>query len=1075
MKPLLIALTLTSALGAAPLQRVAYDDAGNPQEQAHLVTGADWKFENPGEATAAARTCAFGTTVEFGYAGLQPKAAYAAKLRFFADETRTMRLKAGDAVIAESITAEKGRTTEQTLVIPPTAYQNGRLSLILERLTGPNAVVSEVEILSDNPPRLTELPEPVFEIPTLTPRPSSVAGCQAIAVDLAGTWKFNPAPPADFKSQISNLKSQIPAGWSDIQVPGEWAMQGFEVKPGTAAAYYRTFTVPADWSGKRIKLRCDGVYSDAVVWVNGQQVGQHSGGFTPFELDLTNNAKPGGDNTLVITALNESVADKLASGSQYACHQLGGIPRGIRLMVLPETHFTSLQVITKFDATFRDATLELDAAVAGGPAEVLVSLARIGSDRSDGSDLSDLRVKPGKGSIPVTAPAKWDPEYPNLYTLTLKLEVAGKIVENLTNRIGFRQIEVRGNELLVNGLPVKLRGSNHHEVYPTAGRAVPTGIHRQDIELFREGNVNLLRTCHYPPNEDLMTAADELGMFIECEAPFCWAPADGHRELVCQQTAEMVLTYRNHPSVLWWSLANESGWGPHFTASSKLVRKLDSSRPQIFNDNGSTSDPKFTDLINFHYPGHGGPANARKGRAQPVYLGEDCHLNAYNRLELATDPAVRDLWGRYLREVWDDIYQTKGALGQSIWSGVDDTFYLNDDRTVGYGTWGPIDGWRRKKPEWWNMKKAYSPVRISELTHTPDAITLAVENRQNFANLNEMKITWKLGELSGTAAADIAPGAKGSLAIKPGREAKPGERLDLTFTDPRGFVADQFRPVVIPAPEATPPAKDGRKSRDDTNWRYNMKTGELSQAGSLKMTGPRLMLLPLNNTGETQMTGKTKVWSPFTDSCANWTSILVPRTANDTSNAPAVIVKCDGAQGGYDMVFDRDGVNIFYEFTITKAVNPRQVGLVFTLPRDCEIFSWERQGYWDNYPDDHIARLKGTVKASEGFEATSVGPRTAPTHPWRLDNLPYGNNDFCSTKHNVLTASLTNAQGQGLIIDGRGKQHVRCWRTEQGVHVIIADYSNAGSERFLRGLTAKDDRPLKPGDKITGTVSLRTR
>ena len=922
-------------------------------------------------------------------------------------------------------------------------------------------MVSEVEILSDNASPLLALPEPAFALPRLSLQPQEVAGVAQTTQDLGGTWLFSESPPTGFPSSGPfDARS-----WRKIAVPGEWAMQGFEVKPGTPACYVRSFGIPDDWSGRRVKLRCDAVYSDAVVWVNGTEVGRHSGGFTPFEFDLTDLVKSGSDaNTLAISVLNESVADKLASASQYACHQLGGIPRGIRLMVLPETHLTDLRVITKFDAAYQDAMLELDTVVEGGPAELLVSLK---SDKSDKSDLSDLSVKPGHAAIPVKSPAKWDPEHPALYQLTLKVVVSGKVLETVTRKIGFRQIEVRGNELVVNGLPVKLRGSNHHEVYPTTGRSLPVGTHRRDVELFREGNVNLLRTCHYPPDEALMNAADELGMFIECEAPFCWAPGNGHRELVCRQTAEMVLTYRNHPSVLWWSLANESGWGPHFVASSKLVRQLDPSRPQIFNDNGSPSDPKFTDLINFHYPGRGGPAAARKGRPQPVYLGEETHLNAYNRLELATDPALRDTWGKYIRELWDEIHTTKGALGQSIWSGVDDTFYMTNDRTVGYGTWGPIDGWRRTKPEYWGMKKAYSPVRIDSPVFKDNTITLAIENRQNFSNMSEMGILWKCGAQSGTARADAAAGAKAVLAIPLKQAPQPGERFDLTFIDPRGFVADQFSLPMLPptkAPDARP------ASGAEACWSYDKRTGDLTGAGKLKVTGPRLMVLPLNNAGETQMTGKTKVWTPFTDSCANWTS-AVDATTRDRKGT-VVTANCDGADGSYTMILNGGELELSYDFTITKAVNPRQVGLVFTLPLDCETLTWERIGYWDVYPADHIGRLKGTVKASEGFEATSVGPRVKPDHPWRLDNLPYGNNDFCSTKHNVTIATVTDSAGKGIRIDGQGQQHVRCWRTATGVNVLIADYSNAGSERFLRGLAAKDDRPLKPGDQITGTVRL---
>ena len=916
-----------------------------------------------------------------------------------------------------------------------------------------------------------------FVIPQLNPRPQQVDGVAHETVDLGGTWQFAEAVPPGFPP-IAPLDGKTS---KPIAVPGEWAMQGFGVKPGTAAFYARAFDVPDDWQGKRIKLRCDGVYSDAIVWVNGHEAGRHSGGFTPFELDVTALIEPGpGSNTLALSVLNESVADQLASGTKYACHPLGGIPRGIRLMVLPAVHLSSLQVTTTFDAAYRDATLglALDAVCEGaGKAADLTACVSLTSPDGKAAAVSPRRIAFSAlkcvASLPVPQAVKWDNEHPMLYMLTIRLEAGGQRLETITRKVGFRQIEVRGNELLVNGMPVKLRGSNHHEVYPTTGRSLPAGMHRRDVALFREGNVNLLRTCHYPPDEALMEAADELGMFIECEAPFCWAPGDGHRELVCQQTAEMVLTYRNHPSVIWWSLANESKWGPDFVASSKLVRRLDPTRPQIFNDCGSKSDPQYTNLINMHYPGHGGPAAARKGQAQPVYHGEDCHLNAYNRLELATDPALRDLWGKYIRELWDEIQTTKGSLGQSVWSGVDDTFYLSDDRTVGYGSWGPIDGWRRTKPEYWNMKKAYSPVRVAVIDRKRDnagAIWLTVENRQNFSNLNEMKIAWRCGGQSGAVHGDIAPGATGTVPVRLDHDPQPGERLDLTFRDPRGFIADEFS-LPLMAPAATPeppPAKTGLGTGDD-GWACDLVSGDLLQAGKMKVSGPRLMILPMNHAGETQMTGTTKVWKPFTDPCANWTS-------STTSINPGITVKasCDEAEGSYAMTF-RDGghsIDISYDFTLTKAVNPRQVGLVISLPRDCETFSWERQGYWDVYPDDHIARLKGTVKASEGFDATSVGPRAKPEHPWRLDNLPYGNNDFCSTKHNVTTAALTDKAGHGIRIDGEGKQHVRCWRTDTAVNVLVADYSNAGSERFLRGLAARDDRPLKPGDKITGTVRL---
>jgi len=152
--------------------------------------------------------------------------------------------------------------------------------------------------------------------------------------------------------------------------------------------------------------------------------------------------------------------------------------------------------------------------------------------------------------------------------------------------------------------------------------------------------------------------------------------------------------------------------------------------------------------------------------------------------------------------------------------------------------------------------------------------------------------------------------------------------------------------------------------------------------------------------------------------------------------------------------------------------NPRQIGLVFGLAPECETLTWERQGQWDNYPADDIGRLSGTVKASEGFAATALGPMTFPEHPWRLDNLPHGNNDFCSTKHNVITASLADAKGNGLRVYGQAKQHVRCWKLEKQSCILVADYSNGGLGAYLHRLITYDRRPLKVGDKISGTVEI---
>ena len=941
------------------------------------------------------------------------------------------------------------------------------------------------------------------EVPRLSPLPERV---MEERVPLSGQWWFNPAPEAEF------WEKETVKHWKPIEVPGEWVMQGFEVEKGKAAGYFRTFTVPASWQGKRIKLRCNAIYSDARVYINGQKAGSHLGGFTAFELDVTDWVRCGAENRMAVAVTSETVADSTSNASRYAVHPLGGISRDLYLFALPETNLSLFHVSTAFDSTYTDATLvaEVDITHEGKTASGKYQLAfelkdaagrpvRLKDDRLKLRELAAGETEKLTVRFPVTAPRKWDPEHPYLYRLTCRLMDGNRVMQTSVRRVGFRQIEVRGNQVFVNNHPIKLRGACHHEVMPLRGRSVNNDMWRRDVELFREGNVNYLRTSHYPPDEALLEACDELGMFVEVEAPFCWAheakvPDALRQDILVNQHLAMVNLNRSHPSVLMWSMGNESNlYAEYFKEAAGLVKQIDPTRPRIFSQWGPDADQGELEVTNHHYPGPEGPDKYRN-YSRPVVFDEFCHLNAYNRLELAADPGLRNMWGVLLDRMWNAMYHSQGVLGGAIWAGIDDTFFLPGERAVGYGTWGPIDGWRRPKPEYWGMKKAFSPVKI-RLKGNQDAdgkLCFEVENRHLFSNLKETRLEWTVGNQHGVVTPDVAPGETGEFTVQLPEEVRSAGTIDWKVIGVRGFEIDAYHFQTLPEPMVQPALLSaGRIQTEETDEAYVIRTisgdfridkrnGLLTSSknnGAVLVKAPELMVLPLNAEGEgIQMEGKDQKFEPYTPVCSRWVARKIGKTGADDDWCIRVEGTYAEAEGYFEYRFRATGeVEVTYHFTLLEAVSPRQVGLVFSLPKTYDHIQWRRRGYWSVYPENHLGSLSGEAVAYDPSLPVSglAGPSKQPAKAWSFDQTAAGSNLFRATKENIYEATLSGAAASRVKVLSDGTQHIRAWRAGEEIRFLVADYNNAGNDTFLTSHSSLDFRPLKRGDQISGTVTLR--
>lgn len=878
-------------------------------------------------------------------------------------------------------------------------------------------------------------------------KPDKVSGIKQEQFSLNGTWKFRFNPKGH---------------WYAVKVPGELAMQGFGIEHDKPYLYQHEFSLPADYKGKSTIIRFDGVYSYARLFINGKFVRDHFGGFTRWEADITSFVKVGRKNKIQLEVTDRK--DDISYAAGYAHHPIGGILREVSIYALPQVKLSDLKIETALDSTYTNATLRLSMNASDqaninykltDPNGKAVSLQE--NDRS-------LKAGENKHSFAISRPMKWDAEHPNLYTLTVDVNPGTNQHYQFTKQIGFRDIKIVGNRMLVNGRPVKLRGACRHDMHPTLGRSTNRELDSLDVDLFKRSNMNFVRTSHYPPSEDFISFCDKMGVYVECETAICfvdtyrqknYAPGASQNDTAftphyMSQIQEMVKPFYNHSSVLYWSIGNESSYGTNFQQTYDWTKNWDTTRPVIFSYPGTVPKDKVCfDLLSLHYPGVEGNMEQFGFRTHnfqnskyPSIFDEWAHVPCYTYTTLQDDPNIREFWGASLDKMWSNLFDSPGGLGGAIWGYIDETFMIPalkegkpywtefartskpadfQGQCVGYGEWGIIDVWRREKPEFWGTKKAYSPIRLLQTTISSFAsdapLYLPVHNRFDHTWLNEvsMKYTYN-GHSETIALAAIAPHQKGSLII-PAHSWQTGDLLLVEFFDKANRLIDAEQLTLGSAQPGmmTILPNEALTVTDKNN--YLTIRGAQFEIPFNKTTG-----LIENATSHGQVVIEK---GPFANLDLNFNHNTGPEVREKAKN----FILDDKTWSKQSLTWKKSGANIQLELTGTYQniavtydiqVQPtgqmkiafrtsnepngwlRESGVKFYLPQSMSQLKWKRKGYWSYYPDNSFAGNKGETPL---YNSHKVIYGTDPKQDWGADTHNYY---YFADKGAICDKPLTN-------------------------------------------------------------------
>ncbi len=895
-------------------------------------------------------------------------------------------------------------------------------------------------------------------------------------LSLNGIWKFKwVEKPADAPEKFYKDDYDV-RDWDDFRVPANWEFNGYGIpiyvnvryewtdKPNPpkvphdynpVGSYRRTFTVPEGWQNREIFIRFGAVKSAFYIWINGQYVGYSQGSKTPAEWDITSYLRKG-ENTVALKVYRWS------DGSYLECQdfwRVSGIERDVCLYSAPRVRIRDFFVHTDLDENYRDAELAVDVDLrhhlSRAPDQNFSIELLLSDDQHRTIAKSSRKFKFTKKDLKLTLntrvnnPAKWTAETPNLYNLALILkDEKNQTLEVLADKIGFREAEIRNGQLLVNGVPIYLKGVNRHEHDEHTGHVISEESMIKDIKLMKEFNINAVRTSHYPNDPRWYELCDRYGIYLIDEANIeshgmgygekSLAKNPDWMEAHLDRIQRMVERDKNHPSVIIWSMGNEAGDGINFEEASKWIHSRDPSRPVQYE---RAQERPYVDIVSPMYSWAYLESYGYRWKDRPLILCEYSH-------------AMGNSNGN-LKDYWAIIEKYPNLQGGFIWDWVDQGIAQTDEKGRKWwafgGDFGPegtpsdfnfcINGLvspdRTPHPALWEVKKVYQNVEFEAIPFSPNRVK--IKNKFAFTDLSKFKIEYTV-EANGREVfrrrlpkLNVAPGEEEVIELQlPMAAPQSGSEYTLNFAvktaAPEGLIpadhviaAEQF---ILPWSQEAEPLKI-----DDLP---EIKVKESKK--SIRVKGERFELVFDKTTGTIRSFKSFEIellkrgplpnfWRAPTDNdfgngmperCAPWNEAgtnrvveeIAARKLNERHFQIAVKFSFPSVESfmltRYD-VYGNGVVSVNNTFKAGKENLPEipRLGMRLRLPRQFDRSRWFGRGPHENYWDRKTGAYLGDYSM-----------------PVKDLFFPYVSPQETGYRTDTRWLALTNKEGQGVLFIG---------------------------------------------------------